>query len=1676
MAGWNGRKSRIAIAMFLFSIMLVSVPDSAFAYSGGKTGSSSNGCGGGGCHSSSSTVSPTLTGLPSSGYSAGSTYSLSIGGSGGPSGSKGGFNLDSNSGTFTNAGSNAKLQSGEVTHSNSNSRSWTVDWTAPSTGSGTAIFYLAVNFVDGNGGASGDAWGTDSWSISEATSATNTTNSTIGPSQPGSDRGSVFSNSILDLDSGSPVLVMSNGSLVTFSAVTSNGSTSSVADYTEDEVISKAGQCAILENRTLRCRGMNNYGQLGLGSTTLMNGTVEFGNNIPVAVSNGNTHTCAILDDASLKCWGRNNHGQLGDGSNTNRNSPVDVDLGVNRTAVSVSAGNDFTCALLNTGDVKCWGYNGFGTLADGTTSDSNTPVTANHSTGMRAVSLATPGYSVCSIFENGSVYCWGRTYTVSSENGAVTNGSENIPFSAGRTANSIDGTYWHTCAILDNGSMNCWGLNTHGQWGDGSCSSSISTSGCTGEDGNVPVHVSIGGPVLAIATGEESTCAIVQNYSLACWGGQSGELDGTSDDLLVPHWMNFDDGADLAFSDQDHDGDGIWNDLDTHIAGDEDGDGVSVPSDPYPSNPARWLDCEEGQWGRLACQDSPAGHFSVHGSLYYNECIPGSYQPEAGQSACHLASAGHYVTSSAAEAQTQCGAGTYQADIGQITCADSSPGNQTNQLYGDAPDFSGNSYPRVNLSDRSATYIGELNAGQNPADHGDLFAIDVPRDSGFSLSLTSPGGANFDLSVYNSTISLLGSSTSNTSAGLDTFSTNGTGFSGDSIAFIHVNRTWGNGSYSMSLWLFSTDDGSLVGNSTFQIAVEIGVRQYECYPGTYQPGTRQSSCLGASPGNYVPSSGASSQTQCEPGTYQPMYGQTSCVQASLGNYVPSSGASTQTPASMGYYVPSNGSSSQTACPAGTYQNSTGQASCINADAGYYVPSNASNSQTPCAPGTYQPSSGSTSCIDADAGYFVYYYNSTSQTPCAPGTYQPSTGQSTCLNASPGNYVPSNASTTQTPCSAGTYQPLPGQDKCDGASPGYYVDSEGSSSQTPCSPGTYQPYGSQTTCLDSPAGHYVDYSAATSPTPCPAGTYNPSEGSSDSSECLGADPGHSVPSNGSTFQIPCTVGHYQPISGQASCLEADPGNYVGSEGSIAQYECDTGSYQPSTGSATCFEAEAGHYVDGLGQSSQTPCPEGTYNPSTGANSSAECSAADPGHYVANPGSDSQTPCSEGTYQPNSGRSSCVDADPGHFVSTDGSSDQSQCPAGTYNPQTGSTSPYDCLDADPGSYVQSPASSGQEKCSPGSFQPDPGQTSCNPSQPGFYAPSEGQDQQTPAPLDFYVSEASSTTLEQCPESHITLQEGAESADECYSDLDGDRVHDDIDEDDDGDGIDDAYDHCPQGLLGWTSTSENDYDVDGCNDSEEDEDDDNDGFPDSEDALPLDFGEWVDSDMDGIGDNSDTDDDNDGLSDVDEEAAGSNRLDTDTDDDNFEDGVDAFPVDPTEWSDTDGDGYGDNGDAFPEDPDRHLEPDSMAKYAFLGAALVIISLIGLGGWMVMRRRSVSEPVKESIQTEEASLVDIRQTVIEEPMQFESSSDANESEAIETSLPEAIDESVEDEQVPTFEESRIEPEASKIAAPDDARMNEHGQLVWTELSGSVYCQNPDGSIMVFDPMSGTWKGVDQ
>ena len=378
--------------------------------------------------------------------------------------------------------------------------------------------------------------------------------------------------------------------------------------------------------------------------------------------------------------------------------------------------------------------------------------------------------------------------------------------------------------------------------------------------------------------------------------------------------------------------------------------------------------------------------------------------------------------------------------------------------------------------------------------------------------------------------------------------------------------------------------------------------------------------------------------------------------------------------------------------------------------------------------------------------------------------------------------------------------------------------------------------------------------------------------------------------------------------------------------------------------------------------------------------------------------------------------------------------------GTYQPTPGQSA---CLDASPGFFTSSEASVSQEECLPGTFQPSPGQSTCIDADIGFFVSEQGQAQQTPAPLDEFVPSTRSIATEKCPEDMITLQESSTSADDCLLDSDGDRLHDEVDLDDDGDGIDDIFDRCPIGLVGWASTVDIDNDLDGCKDSEEDDDDDNDGFPDLQDDLPLDSTEWNDNDMDGIGDNSDTDDDNDGSSDMEEDARNTSATDPDSDDDGFMDGVDDFPLDPFEWEDSDLDGVGDNGDAFPNDPDRQVAEESTTMLIF--TALVSVVVIGaLGGLLFVRGRGENDQSLFS-QSDDSGMVRNESTIY-----------SNVSVPISTS--------------PQPEERRIE----SIKPPSDAKMNENGQLVWVDNTGNVYCQNPDGSILSFNQSTGSWGPV--
>ena len=93
-------------------------------------------------------------------------------------------------------------------------------------------------------------------------------------------------------------------------------------------------------NGSLWGMGGNANGQLGDGTTTNKVNPVEIENSgvSSAVVSGGGSHSLYIKSDGSLWVMGQNNYGQLGDGTYTDRNSSVQIESGV---VSSVAAGSE---------------------------------------------------------------------------------------------------------------------------------------------------------------------------------------------------------------------------------------------------------------------------------------------------------------------------------------------------------------------------------------------------------------------------------------------------------------------------------------------------------------------------------------------------------------------------------------------------------------------------------------------------------------------------------------------------------------------------------------------------------------------------------------------------------------------------------------------------------------------------------------------------------------------------------------------------------------------------------------------------------------------------------------------------------------------------------------------------------------------------------------------------------------------------------------------------------------------------------------------------------------------------------------------------------------------------------------------------------------------------------------
>jgi cysteine-rich repeat protein len=296
-------------------------------------------------------------------------------------------------------------------------------------------------------------------------------------------------------------------------------------------VAGEAHTCALLTTGAVRCWGNGADGRLGYGTTTSIGDTESpaSAGDVPlgepaVSLAAGAQHTCAILATGALRCWGNGADGRLGYGNTTSVGAADAGDVAVGGDAVQVAAGARHTCALLTTGDVRCWGAGVDGRLGAGSTTtigDDELPssVSIVKLSGSPTRIVAGPTHT-CVLQTDGDVKCWGTGAGGRLGYGNTANiGDNELPADAGNVfamgaVTQVSIGEFHTCVIGDAHQVRCWGNNGDGELGYGN-TATIGDDELASAGGDVDV----GGPVVQLALGSAYSCALLEGGAVRCWG-----------------------------------------------------------------------------------------------------------------------------------------------------------------------------------------------------------------------------------------------------------------------------------------------------------------------------------------------------------------------------------------------------------------------------------------------------------------------------------------------------------------------------------------------------------------------------------------------------------------------------------------------------------------------------------------------------------------------------------------------------------------------------------------------------------------------------------------------------------------------------------------------------------------------------------------------------------------------------------------------------------------------------------------------------------------------------------------------------------------------------------------------------------------------------------------------------
>jgi alpha-tubulin suppressor-like RCC1 family protein len=306
--------------------------------------------------------------------------------------------------------------------------------------------------------------------------------------------------------------------------------------------------CAVASDNLAYCWNTSNtWGSLGNGTT------VDSTTAVAVDTSgalNGKTvkkvvyidrSYCALASDDQVYCWGYNGYGILGVGDATSNNyvtSPQAISMGgalAGKTVKDLQASSQHVCILASDDWMYCWGWNGYGSLGDNTTTHRYSPTAVLSSgvlSGKTIKAMALANGHTCAIASDDLPYCWGYNGFGQLGNGNTTNA--NAPAAvvssgvlAGKTLTKIAAAAGSTCVASIDDKIYCWGSNSNGQLGNNSTISS-----------NVPVTTSLSGnlSISSLVVGASTSCFVNNGNQIYCWGSNSF----SGDEMITPNFGVF--------------------------------------------------------------------------------------------------------------------------------------------------------------------------------------------------------------------------------------------------------------------------------------------------------------------------------------------------------------------------------------------------------------------------------------------------------------------------------------------------------------------------------------------------------------------------------------------------------------------------------------------------------------------------------------------------------------------------------------------------------------------------------------------------------------------------------------------------------------------------------------------------------------------------------------------------------------------------------------------------------------------------------------------------------------------------------------------------------------------------------------------------------------------------------